>query len=70
MSAQDTYSALHLGALELLHSGITTTGDFFENVLSPPMASCSTSPPVVVVKHWASGNRSGPCPPANAPTCR
>ena len=33
MSAQDTYSALHLGALELLHAGITTTGDFFENVL-------------------------------------
>lgn len=35
MSAQDTYSAMHLGALELLHAGITTTGDFFDNVLSP-----------------------------------
>lgn len=35
MSADDTFTAMHLGALELLAGGITTTGDFFDNVLSP-----------------------------------
>lgn len=35
MSADDTYTAMRLGALELLAGGITTTGDFFDNVLSP-----------------------------------
>lgn len=35
MTADDTYTAMHLGALELLAGGITTTGDFFDNVLSP-----------------------------------
>ncbi|MDZ5111343.1 amidohydrolase family protein [Pseudomonas putida] len=34
MTADDTYTAMHLGALELLAGGITTTGDFFDNVLS------------------------------------
>jgi cytosine/adenosine deaminase-related metal-dependent hydrolase len=35
MTAQDTYVAMRLGALELLNAGITTTGDFFDNVISP-----------------------------------
>lgn len=35
MTADDTYTAMYVGALELLASGITTTGDFFDNVLSP-----------------------------------
>lgn len=35
MSADDTYTAMRLGALELLAGGITTTGDYFDNVLSP-----------------------------------
>lgn len=35
MSPDDTYTAMRLGALELLAGGITTTGDFFDNVLSP-----------------------------------
>ncbi|MGE8047112.1 amidohydrolase family protein [Pseudomonas monteilii] len=34
MSATDTYTAMYLGALELLNGGITSTGDFFDNVLS------------------------------------
>lgn len=35
MTPDDTYTAMHLGAVELLHGGVTTTGDFFDNVLSP-----------------------------------
>ncbi|WP_438280400.1 amidohydrolase family protein [Pseudomonas alabamensis] len=35
MTAQDTYVAMRLGALELLNAGTTTTGDFFDNVISP-----------------------------------
>lgn len=35
MTPADTYIAMRLGAVELLNSGVTTTGDFFDNVLSP-----------------------------------
>ncbi|MNH38660.1 hypothetical protein D3C79_997320 [compost metagenome] len=35
MTPDDTYTAMRLGALELIHGGVTTTGDFFDNVLSP-----------------------------------
>ncbi|BAP45204.1 metal-dependent hydrolase [Pseudomonas sp. StFLB209] len=35
MTPEDTYAAMRLGALELLHGGITATGDFFDNVRSP-----------------------------------
>jgi 5-methylthioadenosine/S-adenosylhomocysteine deaminase len=35
MTPQDVETAMHLGALELLQSGITTTADFFDNVLTP-----------------------------------
>jgi 5-methylthioadenosine/S-adenosylhomocysteine deaminase len=34
MTPDDTYTAMQLGALELLYGGVTTTGDFFDNVLS------------------------------------
>jgi len=34
MTPQDTYAAMHLGALELLAGGVTTTADFFDNVLT------------------------------------
>lgn len=32
MTPEDTYTAMHLGVLEQLHGGITTTADFFDNV--------------------------------------
>ncbi len=35
MTPDDTYAAMHLGAVELLYGGVTTTGDFFDNVLTP-----------------------------------
>ncbi|WJD60690.1 amidohydrolase family protein [Pseudomonas kurunegalensis] len=35
MTPADTYTAMYLGAVELLTGGVTTTGDFFDNVLSP-----------------------------------
>lgn len=35
MTPKDVEVAMHLGALELLQGGITTTADFFDNVLSP-----------------------------------
>ncbi len=35
MTPRDIYTAMRLGALELLHGGVTTTADFFDNVLSP-----------------------------------
>jgi len=38
MTAQDTGVAMRLGALELLDGGITTTADFFDNVLTPAHA--------------------------------
>jgi len=37
-TAADTGIAMRLGALELLDGGITTTADFFENVLTPAHA--------------------------------
>gem|GEM_PF-307698 len=39
MTPQDTHIAMYTGALELLASGITTTGDFFDNVLTPAHAT-------------------------------
>lgn len=35
MTPDDVRIAMHVGALELLDGGITTTGDFFDNVRSP-----------------------------------
>ncbi|GAB3461329.1 amidohydrolase family protein [Azotobacter salinestris] len=35
MTPEDTRTAMHLGALELLQGGITTTADFFDNILTP-----------------------------------
>jgi len=35
MTPQDVQTAMHVGALELLQGGITTTADFFDNVLTP-----------------------------------
>ncbi|WP_437614130.1 amidohydrolase family protein [Erwinia sp. V71] len=35
MQPQDIYSAMYSGALELLQSGITTSGDFFDNIHGP-----------------------------------
>ncbi|MDR6992244.1 amidohydrolase family protein [Luteimonas sp. 3794] len=35
MTPHDVRIAMHIGALELLDGGITTTGDFFDNVRSP-----------------------------------
>ena len=35
MTVDDTYSTMRLGALELLYGGVTSTGDFFDNVHSP-----------------------------------
>ncbi|WP_219338530.1 amidohydrolase family protein [Luteimonas deserti] len=35
MTPDDVHIAMHLGALELLDGGITSTGDFFDNVRSP-----------------------------------
>jgi 5-methylthioadenosine/S-adenosylhomocysteine deaminase len=35
MTPEDVHAAMYLGAVELLASGITTTGDFFDNVLTP-----------------------------------
>lgn len=35
MTPDDVRIAMHIGALELLDGGITTTGDFFDNVRSP-----------------------------------
>lgn len=39
MTPQDVRTAMHLGAVELLEGGITTTGDFFDNVLTPAHGS-------------------------------
>lgn len=38
MSANDTRVAMQLGAMQLLEGGITTTGDFFDNIPSPAHA--------------------------------
>ncbi|MBJ7515188.1 MAG: amidohydrolase family protein [Stenotrophomonas sp.] len=38
MSAEDTGVAMQLGALQLLEGGITTTADFFDNVITPAHA--------------------------------
>lgn len=38
MSAEETGVAMQLGALQLLEGGITTTADFFDNVISPAHA--------------------------------
>ncbi len=38
MTPDDVHVAMHTGALELLSGGITTTGDFFDNVLTPAHA--------------------------------
>jgi len=35
MTPEDIRLAMHLGALELLQGGITTTADFFDNILTP-----------------------------------
>ena len=35
MTPDDVRIAMHVGALELLDGGITTTGDFFDNVRTP-----------------------------------
>ena len=35
MAPSDVGTAMHLGALELIEGGITTTADFFDNVLTP-----------------------------------
>ncbi|ACO80130.1 metal dependent hydrolase [Azotobacter vinelandii CA] len=35
MTPEDTRTAMQLGALELLQGGITTTADFFDNILTP-----------------------------------
>lgn len=35
MTPHDVETAMHLGALELISSGITTTADFFDNVIGP-----------------------------------
>lgn len=34
MTAEDIHTAMYTGAVELIHGGITTTADFFDNVLS------------------------------------
>lgn len=39
MTAEDTYLAMRLGAAELIDAGITTTGDFFDNIKSPAYAA-------------------------------
>ncbi|NIE73320.1 amidohydrolase family protein [Pantoea sp. Ap-967] len=41
MTPKDTYEAMHLGALELISGGITTTGDFFDNVRTPAHADAA-----------------------------
>lgn len=38
MTPEDTVIAMRLGALELLDGGITTTADFFDNILTPAHA--------------------------------
>ncbi|WP_312414024.1 amidohydrolase family protein [Pseudescherichia sp.] len=35
MQPQDIHTAMYTGALELLQSGVTTTGDFFDNIHGP-----------------------------------
>ncbi|WP_337024080.1 MULTISPECIES: amidohydrolase family protein [unclassified Pantoea] len=35
MQPDDTWQAMYFGSLELLQSGVTTTGDFFDNIRGP-----------------------------------
>lgn len=35
MQPEDIHTAMYVGALELLQSGVTTTGDFFDNIHGP-----------------------------------
>lgn len=43
MQPDDIYTAMYTGALELLNGGITTSGDFFDNVRGPAWAEAGFS---------------------------